>query len=537
MSRSFDSGSNRRNRSSRLTRWLAPPPDPLPPPLRELGDRLAEAFSLDNLKDLAFTVGIEPESVPGDTLPKYAMGLARAAWCRGCLESLLAEAVRERPTRADDWAMPALPDPPAERCEEGPLLRPSVFGDSRQVATFVLLLLLAAAAVAAGMWWARQPRPMTADFNIAVAAVDVAALDTDAEAIGQMLQQQVVAIVEGQLPNDTTATTAVSGERMPVVGDATAAARLAEQVNAQLVIYGSAEAAGDTIRYTPSFYILLDTVQADVGEMQGGASLEAPLSFTLPELLAESPPTGRTAAAATLLTSFVRALVNLAGDDIPAARHHIDTAVAQTERYVADYEPFAGREVVYLFASQIARIQAYESPDREAHLAAAQGHVERALKINPAYGRAVIALANIQFDRGEMASARQLYYAAAALPKQPPEALVALKAGMGIGNVNLRQLGGMDAGTACAGEVGQWADEAERYYSAVIAVQAAEESDDARLRQMAARALTYRGEVHRFCGRADAAVADYRAALKLEPGPPLDEELRRLLVALTGEEE
>ena len=73
VSRSFDSGSNRRNRSSRLTRWLAPPPDPLPPPLRELGDRLAEAFSLDNLKDLAFTVGIEPESVPGDTLPKLSL--------------------------------------------------------------------------------------------------------------------------------------------------------------------------------------------------------------------------------------------------------------------------------------------------------------------------------------------------------------------------------------------------------------------------------------------------------------------------------
>ena len=131
-------------------------------------------------------------------------------------------------------------------------------------------------------------------------------------------------------PDDTTATTAVSGERMPVVGDATAAKRLAEQVNAQLVIYGSAEAAGDTIRYTPRFYVLLDTVQADVGEMQGDASLEAPLSFTLPELLEATPPTGRTAAAAGLLTSFVRALVNLAGDDIPAARHHIDTAVAQT---------------------------------------------------------------------------------------------------------------------------------------------------------------------------------------------------------------
>lgn len=535
MSRLFGSGNRQRGKSSRLTRWLAPPSGRLPPPLFDLRDRLAAAFSLDELKVLALKFGIETDNIPDNTRRLFALGLARAGWCRGCLGDVLGEAARQRPE--GNWSLPALPPPPAERCEEDPLPRLSVFGDSRQVATAVLLLLLAAAAVAAGVRLARRPAQMTADFNIAVAAVNVAALDTDAEAIGQMLQQQVVAIVEGQLPDDTTATTAVSGERMPVVSDATAAARLAEQVDAQLVIYGSAEAAGDTIRYTPRFYVLLDTVQADVGEMQGSASLEAPLSFTLQELLEASPPTGRTAAAAALLTSFVRALVNLADDDIPAARRHIDTAVAQTERYVADYEPFAGREVVYLFASQIARIQAYGSPDREAHLAAAQGHVERALKIDPNYGRAVVALANLHFDRGEMARARQLYYDAAALPDQPLDALVGLKAALGIGNVNLRQLGGMSAGTPCTGEVGHWADEAERQYSAVIAAQAAEESNDVRLRQMAAHALTYRGEVYRFCGRVDAALADYRAALKLEPGPPLDGELRDLLAALTDEEE
>ena len=39
-------------------------------------------------------------------------------------------------------------------------------------------------------------------------------------------------------------------------------------------------------------------------------------------------------------------LYAMAGDDIPAARRYIDLAVAQTERYVNTYEPFAGREAV-----------------------------------------------------------------------------------------------------------------------------------------------------------------------------------------------
>lgn len=511
----------------------------LPAPLFDLRRRLVATFDLSELRDLAFESAIEPDSVPGDTRQEYALGLARAAWCRGRLPALLAVAARESPHAAWTLDPATLPAPPAEGCEEDPLPRPSVFGDSRQVATFVLLLLAAAAVVAAGVWWAGRPQPMTADFNIAVAAVDVAALDTDAETIGQMLQQQVVAIVEGQLPDDTTATTAVTGERMPVVGDATAAARLAEQIDAQLVIYGSAEAAGDTIRYTPRFYVLLDTVQADVGEMQGDASLEAPLSFTLPELLEATPPTGRTAAAAGLLTSFVRALVNVAGDNIPAARRHIDTAVAQTERYVATYEPFAGREVVYLFASHIARLQAgapVSPQDRAALLAVAQTYIDDALTINPNYGRGHIGRANLLYDQGDLYGALQAYATAAALTQQPPDALVGVKADMGSGNVNLAQLIGHPIGEPCVDETRRLADQGLRHYGAVVAAFEAGGDVDPRLREMALAAHYSRAKIHVICGEAEAAAAELRAALALAPAPPLETEIRALLATLDREE-
>ena len=77
----------------------------LQPPLRDLGERLAAAFSLEELRDLAFTAAIEPESVPDDTRQQFALGLARAGWCRGRLGEVLAEAARQRPTR--DWTIPA----------------------------------------------------------------------------------------------------------------------------------------------------------------------------------------------------------------------------------------------------------------------------------------------------------------------------------------------------------------------------------------------------------------------------------------------
>ncbi|HOU40732.1 MAG TPA: hypothetical protein PK829_05650, partial [Promineifilum sp.] len=89
-----------------------PPPDSkLPPPLFDLCNRLTTSFSLDELKDLAFTIGIDPESVADDTRPEFGLGLARAAWCRERLEALLAEAARQVP--GVDWLLPALPARPA----------------------------------------------------------------------------------------------------------------------------------------------------------------------------------------------------------------------------------------------------------------------------------------------------------------------------------------------------------------------------------------------------------------------------------------
>lgn len=540
MSRLFGSASGRRGSTPWPARRSSPPPGRLPPSLFDLRDRLAAAFSLAELRDLAFTTGIEPESVPDDTRPLFALGLARAAWCRGCLSEVLAEAARLRPAR--DWSLPALPPPPAERCEEDPLPRPSVFGDSRQVAMFVLPLLAAAAAVAVGLWWARQPRPMTADFNIAVAAVDVDKLAgrADAAELGDVIQHQIVAIINGQLDEINAQDTEVSGDRLPVVRTSDSAQALAEQVNAQLVVYGEAYMMDETVYYTPYFYVALDTVRADVGEMQGEAALELLLKFPVEDLLAGRQPTGRTADAATLLTTFVRALVNLNEEEIDKARAYIEAAVAHTERYAATYGPFAGREVVYVFASHIARLQADQLPAgsavRQSHLAAAEAHVTRALEIKPNYGRGVIAKANLFYDQAKLNLALPLYEEAAALRGQPADDLIDLKAALGLGNGYLWQ---MDDGQArpCFDERQRYADRALGHYATVILAFAAAPEPQATLHNLAGQAFFYSGQVYRLCAENEAARTAFRAALAMKPRPAVRKQIETHLAGLPRREE
>jgi len=498
--------------------FAAPPRNSkLPPPLFDLCNRLTMAFSLTELKDLAFTIGIDPESVPDDTRPAFALGLARAAWCRGYLDALLAEAARQVP--AGEWLPPALPAPPAEGCEDDPLPRPSVFRDSRQVAIFVLIPLLAAALVATLIWWTRQPARLDADFNVAVAAIDATGGSrAQNDQAAALLQQVVVDELERELNAALDEEVIVSDARMPLVEDEGDAKRLARRVNAQLVIYGRARVnAAGQVTYSPHFYIYFDPARQDVAELTGDYPLDVSLTFALDDLMADKLPPAQTAAAAALLTRFGQALVYLQGHDLDNAYWQIIDAVGRTEAYAITYGPFSGREVIYLFAGHIARLKAGAAGGeaKERLWQEAQDFNGQALAINPTYARALIAQANLAYDRGDLAAAEQGYAAATALhdPPPPPKALIAAKAAMGLGNVYLSQLNGPANGTVCADERRRLADEGLAQYGRVLA-----EYDDHRseelLAGMAGQAHLHRGEIYAVCGEKEDAAAELRVARK-----------------------
>ncbi len=515
--------------------FAAPPPNSkLPPPLFDLCNRLTMAFSLDELKDLAFTIAIDPESVPDDTRPAFALGLARAAWCRGYLDALLAEAARQVP--AVDWSLPALPAPPETGCEDDPLPRPSVFRDSRQVATFVLIPLLAAALVATLIWWTRQPARMDADFNVAVAGIDATGGSrAQNEQAAALLQQVVVDELDRELHAALDEEVTVSGARMPVVEDEGDAKRLAGRVNAQLVVYGRArvDAAGQ-VTYSPHFYVYFDPARGDIAELTGDYPLDVSLRFALADLVADKRPTAQTAAAAALLTRFGQALVYLKGHDLDNAYWQIVNAVGRTEAYRVTYGSFSGREVIYLFAGHIARLKAAESSgaERERLWQDARDFNERALKINSTYARALIGRGNLAYDRGDLLAAKQAYEEAAALLHQPPSALIPAKAAMGLGNVYLSQLNGPANGTACADERRRLADGGLAQYQRVLDEYRADPSVQL-LADMAGLAHFYRGEIAYVCRDNNLAAAEFRATLEWEGlSPAVQSQAKALLAAV-----
>lgn len=501
--------------------FAAPPPNAkLPPPLFDLGNRLTASFSLAELKDLAFTIGIEPESVPDDTRPVFALGLARAAWCRGHLDALVAEAARQVP--AVDWSLPTLPAPPETGCEDDPLPRPSIFRDWLQVAVFVLIPLLFATLAAALIWWTRQPARMDAGFNVAVAAIDVtggsAAQNEQAAAL---LQQVVVDELDRELNAALDEEVIVSGARMPLVEDEGDARRLARRVNAQLVVYSprtTIDAAGQ-VTYSPRFYVYFDPARQDVAELTGEYPLDVSLSFALADLMTDKLPPAQTAAAAALLTRFGQALVYLQGQDFDNAYWQIIDAVGRTEAYVVTYGPFSGREVIYLFAGHIARLKAGAASGeaKERLWQDAQGFNDQALEINRAYARALISRANLAYDRGDLRAAKRDYEAAAALhdPPPPPDAWIDAKAAMGLGNVYLSQLNGPANGTACADERRRLADEGLAHYGQVLAEYDAHRSE-ALLAGMAGQAHLHRGEIYAVCGQKEDAAAELHIARSWE---------------------
>lgn len=502
----------------------------LPPPLFDLRDRLSAAFSLDELQELAFSLGIEADTLPGDRRGTFALALARAGWCRGLLDGLLAEAARLRPRADWVWDAAALPAPPHEGCEDDPLPRPTVFSDWRQVVAFMVLLLLASAGVFGAWKLASRPREMTGAFNVAVAGVQVVAAEPGAPVagVGQRLQREVVTLLDRELTELGATGVQVSGARMPVVADDADAAALSRQVDAHLVVRGEAWVdRNGVVDFLPVYYVNLPAnTHGDLSELNGGHALNAPLRIPPGAPDGWPPPTGQTAEGAAVLARFAQALVYLAADDLPAARETVEAAADLSEAYAEQYGEFEGRAVIYLFASHIARLQATAARTTDpagaaAHLRRAAAHADTTRALRPDYDRAHIALANIYFETpGQMGEAFRAYEAALRLAQEAEvdTAFVAQKAHLGLGNVLLVRLHELSAAGVEVAEMEPLAAEALAHFAAAAALP----TQPAELqRTLAGEALANSGHVHALMGNGGAATAAFCAAqaYPLRPTP------------------
>jgi hypothetical protein len=506
-------------------------PPPLPAPLAALCDRLMATFNLEELRDLALDLGINPEEIPGTTTPKYSRGLILRCWRDGKLDALTATAARLRPNA--DWAIPlaGLPaTPPAEFDHEESAIQVIIkqlrsFFSDRQLVALVALILALAGAIGLYWWQSNQPDRMTGEFNIAVAEIDLEGDEAD-KVYAPIITQQITDILSQELDN-IDAGVQISDVNMHRVQDEAGARRLAEQVAADVVIWGKAESLPDgDIRFTPHFYVNA-TKHPNVFEVNGSDFLEQAVKVAKTSLDEEPPDTAAIAARAALVTHFTQALVYLAFDDLASASREIEAAVQRVERdeSLAGLE---GYEVVHLYASQIARLEG-RWDDAEAHIADAFALTDGN------YARGHIARANILFDRGDYAAAHAAYLAAMD-QDAPPGDLIDAKASLGLGNLALSSL--IDISNPnCNAEEQTRRDEAIARYRAVIAAYEAATNPDDRLRQLAGQAWAYTGEVYEICGDRSAAAEAYRAALALPLPEKLAEEIRAHLALLEPEED
>ncbi len=298
----------------------------------------------------------------------------------------------------------------------------SVFSSPGQVITAIMGMVLVTAVIASGIWFTQQPAVMEGKFNIAVAEfkqIGNSRYDTE---IAEAAAQRLFSFLDGQYVQSSFKKVQVSHDKIGIIADATEAKTLADRINADLVIYGEVTILGDEATMTPRFYVA-ESSQPNVREVGGQHQLAAPIRFSVINLLdPENPELTAGQVRAETLIEFTKALVYLASDDMQLATD----AINQSIKYGEAQRNLEGKEVLYLFASEISRLQ------DEYDLA--HGYLDTAQKINEDYGRAYIARANIYYDQGNLYLARSFYQKALAVEDPPFGAYLVEKASLGLGN-------------------------------------------------------------------------------------------------------
>ena len=279
------------------------------------------------------------------------------------------------------------------------------------------------------------------------------------------------------------------------------------------MIYGDVLPAGPgEARLTPQFYIAED-YRPDVSELNGQQKLAAPILLPVDNIFSTSTDSLKVLQELTvILTEFTKALVFLAINQLEPAQESVDKAIDRSQ-----HEAFEGKEVLYLFASQIARL------DKNYELAFS--NIQRALELNDNYGRAYIALANIYYDQGDYYSAKEIYKKADSLIDQPVGAYIDQKASLGIGNICSAQFQAVkrteNPDPAALDELEQLEQCSRNSYESVVNFYRQQERPEKSLKELAARAYYGLGILDQETGQLQQAQQMLEQALQLATGEKL----------------
>ena len=298
---------------------------------------------------------------------------------------------------------------------------------------FYLALLVALVGIGGGSYWyATQPKEMTGDFNIVIAQFGEIQSNGDIKPSAQA--EKISTALFNFLDSEYRATdlgfaVEVAHKNMPLITEEAQAEKLAQKVNADIVIFGNVFIQGEQAEFSPRFYV---AEHPDTKELTGQNELAYPIIFEVSDLASQEVVNAGLQTRAEILMNFTKGLIYLSQENYEAADRAIQSAVAAANSVD---QPFEGQEVLYLIASQIDfKQENYED---------ANMMLDEALTLNPNYARAFLARGNIYytqairqgFDVNLLEKARTEYETAYRSPEQPDGANIPLKAHTSLGNV------------------------------------------------------------------------------------------------------
>jgi tetratricopeptide (TPR) repeat protein len=378
---------------------------------------------------------------------------------------------------------------------QAPLVRFRRLTPLARVAVFVTLVVATLAverSVDAVLGFFERPAQMTADLNVVVTEFDGrdASGRPVASAPARALAEDLAEVLEVDLRNELAQSRTTVAVRLPAdagrlsgdtsAGRAAAAATLAADVGADVVVYGSLDATRTELQ--PEMYVS-EGLLADAEELLGSMRLGPPIRATaaIDEEPAErAEMRAQVVTRAGALASLIVGLSELRSADYGPADEYLEAAASR-------WGDAPGKEVVYLFRGGAAAV--------DHRLDDAERWFNEALALNPSYGRARMGLAEVAFQRAKGSCEwNDPSVDAEGLTRALDEyraAGTATDDGEAVSAVARAQLG-MARIYACMGQAGiggdSWAA-AEREATAVIS---AYEADDKLLRELAAEAHAVR---------------------------------------------
>lgn len=358
--------------------------------------------------------------------------------------------------------------------------------------TIVALLLALTGVVPIGS--SSGPEPMTGDYNVAVAEFGSApsagrpAEEDEAHNLSQSvydrLDDELATIPRSGLKLDLRPPSRTGLIRGAGPDErAESASRLAREINADIVVYGTLGAEVPT-QFTTEFF-LADRRLEGAGELVGqhdlGSPARAPGDIRNP--VARQDLTDQVLARTRALAEFIVGLSYYGVNDNQLALDHFEMA-----RSSPGWDDDAGKQVLYLFLGN--------ASGKLRQFATADGFYDRAVTLDPHYARARLGIAEVAFqqargncekgsaDPAGLARSLELYRAALGSPGQPAASDIATKVAFGSGRILLCLSQALVAD--------RWADAEQEFKSVIRTFRDGNE----RVREMAAESYADLGLVY-----------------------------------------